>query len=268
MKRINCALTIAGTDPSGGAGIQADLKTFQELKSYGMSVITTVVAQNTTGVQGLHHLPLSIIDQQLESIISDMPIHAFKTGMIANINIMEVILNRIASLNVPYIMDPVMVATSGDPLIAEDARVFLRDKLLPLTTLVTPNIPEAEYITGSKIITEADMKEAAAEIVTKYGAKSALVKGGHLTGDAVDFLYDGNKIHTFSNKRIDTENTHGTGCTLSAAITAYMSKDMPLYEAVEKSKAYVTAAIEHSLELGSGSGPTNHWAPRIAEANE
>lgn len=259
-----CALTIAGTDPTGGAGIQADLKTFQELKSYGMSVITSVVAQNTTGVQDVHHLPLSMIEKQLDSVISDIPVHAFKTGMIANREMMQLIAKKIFSWEAPYVMDPVMVAASGDPLIAEEARLFLREHLLPLTTIVTPNIPEAESLTEKKIETEADMKEAAMEIVTKYGAQAALVKGGHFEGDAVDFLYDGEKMHTFSAARIHTKNTHGTGCTLSAAITAYLSQAFPLHEAVKKAKDYVTAAIRHSFDLGHGSGPTNHWAIRLS----
>jgi hydroxymethylpyrimidine/phosphomethylpyrimidine kinase len=264
MKRVSCALTIAGTDPSGGAGIQADLKTFQELKSYGMSIITSVVAQNTAGVQAVHHLPLEMIEQQLESVFSDMPVHAFKTGMVARIDMMKVIAKRITSLEIPFIMDPVMVATSGDPLIAEDAQHFLREHLLPLTTVVTPNIPEAESITEATIETVEDMKYAAAEIVHKYGAQAALVKGGHLTGDAVDFLYDGNKIHTFSAERIHTTHTHGTGCTLSAAITAYLSQDISLYESVNQAKHFVTKAIQHSFAIGQGSGPTNHWASRKA----
>lgn len=265
MKNISCALTIAGTDPTGGAGIQADLKTFQELKSYGMSVITSVVAQNTTGVQAVHHIPLEMIEEQLESVISDVPVHAFKTGMIANIDMMKVIAEKIANINAHYVMDPVMVATSGDPLIAEDARNYLRDHLLPLTAIVTPNIPEAETLTGESIDSEEDMKEAAAYIVNNLGAKTAIVKGGHLKGDANDYFYDGNEIHEFSAKRVQTKNTHGTGCTLSAAITAYVSQGIPLITAVEKSKQYVTTAIKHSIDIGTGSGPTNHWAPRIME---
>ncbi|MEC5425442.1 bifunctional hydroxymethylpyrimidine kinase/phosphomethylpyrimidine kinase [Virgibacillus sp. C22-A2] len=261
-KSIACSLTIAGTDPSGGAGIQADLKTFQELKSYGMSVLTSVVAQNTTGVQGVHHLPVEMIEQQLESVLSDMPVHAFKTGMIANTDMMKVISKKISSLDVPYVMDPVMVATSGDPLISENARDFLRDNLLPLTALVTPNIPEAEFITGEKIETVDDMKQAAVQIVEQFNAGAALVKGGHMEGDAVDFLYDGSELHTFSAKRIDTTNTHGTGCTYSAAITAYLSHGAPLQQAVKQAKQFVTAAIQHSYKLGSGNGPTNHWATR------
>jgi|SRR5699024_9916923 len=262
MVHIPSALTIAGTDPSGGAGIQADLKTFQELKTYGMSVITSVVAQNTTGVQAVEHLSLEMLDQQLQSIIVDMPIHAFKTGMIANKGMMEVIEKRIHELDALFVMDPVMVATSGDALIQEDSRLFLRDHILPHTTLVTPNIPETEYLTGEKIETTEDMKIAAEELVKKYDAGAALVKGGHLQGDAIDFLFDGNQMYSFSTARIDTVNTHGTGCTYSAAITAYLSQGIPLVKAVEQAKEYITAAIAKSFSLGAGSGPTNHFAIR------
>lgn len=263
MSLVPSVLTIAGTDPSGGAGIQADLKTFQELKVYGMSAITTVVAQNTTGVQDVHHLPLSMINNQLQSVLSDIPVHAFKTGMIATVEMMQVILKYIPNFDAPFVLDPVMVATSGDPLIAEDAREYLRTHLLPETTIVTPNIPEAACIIQQEIHTLDDMKAAAVEIVTKYGAGAALVKGGHLTGDAIDFLYDGDRIYTYPAKRVATNNTHGTGCTLSAAITSYLAKGLSLPKAVEKAKNYVTAAIQHAFDLGHGSGPTNHWAPRM-----
>lgn len=265
MTHVACVLTIAGTDPSGGAGIQADLKTFQELKSYGMSVITSVVAQNTTGVQDVHHLPAEMIEQQLDSVFTDMPVHAFKTGMIANKDMMKVIGEKVVNQKAPFVMDPVMVATSGDPLIAANARDYLREQLLPLTTLVTPNIPEAAYLTGEKIESLNDMEHAAEQIVAEYGAGAALVKGGHLEGDAIDFLYDGNKIHTFSSKRIDTKNTHGTGCTYSAAITAYLGQGVPLLDAVKQAKEFVTAAIKDSFDLGHGNGPTNHFATRAHE---
>ena|SRR5690625_4724126 len=264
MTKIACSLTIAGTDPSGGAGIQADLKTFQELQSYGMSVITSVVAQNTTGVQSIHHLPLDIIDDQLKSVFSDMPVHALKTGMIANIDMMEMIQKHVQDKNLPFVIDPVMVATSGDTLINLEARDFLRKYLLPLCTVTTPNLPEAEFITGMKISTLEEMQTAAKIIVHDYGAKAALVKGGHLGGDedAVDFLYDGNEMRSFSAKRIDTVNTHGTGCTYAAAITAYLSHGFSLEEAVQKGKYYITEAIKQSFDLGKGSGPTNHFATR------
>lgn len=263
MKEVACSLTIAGTDPTGGAGIQADLKTFQELQSYGMSVITSVVAQNTTGVQDIHHIPLAMIEKQLDSVFSDMPVHAMKTGMIANIDMMQIIQKKVSGKDIPFIIDPVMVATSGDALISDDARDYLRDHLLPLCTVVTPNIPEAEFLTGMKIDTVDTMKKAAEKIVHEYGAGAALVKGGHLVGDAVDFLYDGNHMHEFTASRIDTVNTHGTGCTYSAAITAYVSHGLTLYEAVEKGKYFVTEAIKQSFDLGSGNGPTNHWAVRL-----
>lgn len=262
MKNVACALTIAGTDPSGGAGIQADLKTFQELQSYGMSIITSVVAQNTTGVQSVHHIPLEMIEAQLTSVFTDMPVHAFKTGMIANIDMMEVIEEKIRKHDIPFVIDPVMVATSGDTLINEGARDYLRDHLLPRCTVVTPNLPEAEYLTSMKIETFDQMQEAAKKIVHEFGAGAALVKGGHLTGDAVDYLYDGNEMIELREKRINTENTHGTGCTYSAAITAYLSHGLPLHDAVKKGKHYVTEAIRHSFDLGAGSGPTNHFAVR------
>ncbi|WP_085993534.1 bifunctional hydroxymethylpyrimidine kinase/phosphomethylpyrimidine kinase [Oceanobacillus senegalensis] len=262
MKHIPCSLTIAGTDPSGGAGIHADLKTFQELKSYGMSVITSVVAQNTTGVQAIHHVPIEIIEKQLKSVISDMPVHALKTGMIANIDMMEVIAWNIPKFQAPFVMDPVMVATSGDALIEEQARDFLKEKLLPLTTVITPNIPEAEFLTGQKIQSVDDMKQVAKAIVHELGANAALVKGGHLDGEAIDFLYDGSSLYHFSAKRIPTKNTHGTGCTYSAAITAFLSQGFSLYDAVEKAKHFVTAAIKQSFSIGAGNGPTNHWALR------
>lgn len=262
MKQVACALTIAGTDPSGGAGIQADLKTFQELQTYGMSVITSVVAQNTTGVQDIHHIPLAMIEKQLDAVLNDMPVHALKTGMIANIDMMEIIVRKIAHEDIPFVIDPVMVATSGDALINPEARDYLREHLLPLCTVVTPNIPEAEYLIDKKITTTDDMIAAAKIIVDVFGAGAALIKGGHYTGDAIDFLYDGKEIYTFSEKRIDTENTHGTGCTYSAAIAAYLAQGDDLVTAVKKGKFFVTEAIRQSFNLGAGSGPTNHWAVR------
>lgn len=262
MTNTRNVLTIAGTDPTGGAGIQADLKTFQELKTYGMSVITSVVAQNTLGVQAVHHLPISMIETQLHSVLSDIPVHAFKTGMIANIDMMEVIQENITELDAHFVLDPVMVATSGDTLINEQARDYLRNHLVPLSSLVTPNIPEAEFLLETNITSKDDMEKAAIRIVKELGASAALVKGGHRKGDAIDYLYDGNEIHILSNKRIDTKNTHGTGCTYAAAITSYLSQGYSLYKAVEKAKYFVTQAIKYSFDLGQGSGPTNHWAIR------
>ncbi|MGI8313632.1 bifunctional hydroxymethylpyrimidine kinase/phosphomethylpyrimidine kinase [Halobacillus mangrovi] len=268
MNQVSCALTIAGTDPSGGAGVQADLKTFQELKSYGMSVITSVVAQNTTGVKGVHHLPINMLDNQLEAISSDMPVHAIKTGMIATEEMMGAVAEWIAKMNVSYVMDPVMVAQSGDPLIEKEARLYLKNHLVPLASLLTPNIPETEDLLGEKIETKEDMKQAAVSIVEKLGCGAALVKGGHFQGDAVDYLYDGDWIHTFRSERIETKNTHGTGCTYSAAITAYLSQGYPIVRAVKLAKYYVTEAVRHSFDLGHGSGPTNHFAVRAEVVNK
>ncbi|WP_281974410.1 bifunctional hydroxymethylpyrimidine kinase/phosphomethylpyrimidine kinase [Halobacillus litoralis] len=262
MKQIPCALTIAGTDPSGGAGVQADLKTFQELKVYGMSAITSIVAQNTTGVRDVHHIPVEMIRQQLQSVSEDMPIHALKTGMIAQKNMMEAFKEWLEKVDAFYVMDPVMVAQSGDPLIESESREYLKKQLLPLTTLVTPNIPEAEHLTGETIETEEDMKMAAKHIVTDLGAGAALVKGGHLNGKAIDYLFDGSRIQSFETQRIDSANTHGTGCTYSAAITANLSRGLSLGKAVEEAKYYVTEAIRYSFDLGKGNGPTNHFAVR------
>lgn len=263
MTNIPSTLTIAGTDPTGGAGIQADLKTFQELKSYGMSVTTSVVAQNTTGVQDVTHVPLSMIEAQFDSIIEDIPVDALKTGMIANTDIMRIVKRKIVKLDAPYVMDPVMVTTSGNTLIDEDARVFLRDELLPVTTVVTPNIPETEHLLNKNIDNTEDMKLAAKDIVKRFKVKAALVKGGHIKGAATDFLCDGSELYTFSADRVNTKNTHGTGCTLSAAITSYLAQGLSLPKAVEQAKKYVTLAIQYSLSLGHGSGPTNHYAPRM-----
>lgn len=266
--QVSCALTIAGTDPSGGAGIQADLKTFQELKSYGMSVITSVVAQNTTGVKEVHHLPVDMLEHQLKAVSSDMPVHALKTGMIATRDMIDVIAEWISGIEASYVMDPVMVAQSGDPLMEKESREWLKEQLVPHATLITPNIPEAEDLIGEKIESEEDMAEAAVTIVQTLGAGAALVKGGHMEGKAVDYLFDGKQIHTFQTERIDTKNTHGTGCTYSAAITAYLSQGHSLADAVKEAKYFVTEAIKYSFELGHGKGPTNHFAVREGVFNK
>src|SRR5690625_708541 len=180
MNYIPCALTIAGTDPTGGAGIQADLKTFQELQSYGMSIITTVVSQNTTGVQDVYHMPLSMIESQLQSVIGDMPIHAFKTGMIAQVEMMKMIKKMTRDLKVPYVIDPVMVATSSDPLIDGSAMRYLRYEMLPIATIITATIPAAEYLVGIGISDKQDMEIAAKGLVKKRGLKTSVVTGRHL----------------------------------------------------------------------------------------
>ncbi|WP_345241048.1 bifunctional hydroxymethylpyrimidine kinase/phosphomethylpyrimidine kinase [Pontibacillus salipaludis] len=260
MCSVKGALTIAGTDPSGGAGIQADLKTFQELDVYGMSVITSVVAQNTLGVTGVRHLEASFIKKQLQSVTSDMPVHAVKTGMIANAEMIKAIADHLRPLSLPLCVDPVMIAQSGDALVDRKALQTMLDELLPLATIVTPNIPEAEALTGQHLESEEDRYKAAKSIVHDFGSSSVVVKGGHLDGEATDLFYDGETFETFSSPRFDTLHTHGTGCTYAAAITAELAKGKSVREAVNIAKEFISAAIEHTLEIGHGQGPTNHWA--------
>lgn len=256
------AITIAGSDSGGGAGIQADIKTFEEWEVYGMSVLTSLTAQNTTGVQDIHHVPVSFIEAQLRSIEEDLPMNVIKSGMVATKEAAKVVGNWIARQHIPYVCDPVMVSASGHPLMEEETRAALSEYLFPHASVVTPNIPEAETLLDMEIKTEEDMEEAARKFVDKLGAKGALVKGGHLNGEAVDVLYDGEVIRTYREDRISTENTHGTGCTYASAIAANLAMGRTLPVAVEYAKNYITEAIRHSFDIGSGSGPTNHWAHR------
>ncbi|MBU5594721.1 bifunctional hydroxymethylpyrimidine kinase/phosphomethylpyrimidine kinase [Amphibacillus sp. MSJ-3] len=265
MTKVKKALTIAGTDPTGGAGIQADLKTFQEREVYGMSVLTSVVAQNTMGVQAVQNMSTSFIEQQLKSVFSDIEPDAIKTGMIARIDMMELIASYIKRHHhIPYCLDPVMVATSGDVLMEEASQAVIKQILVPLATIVTPNLPEAEILVDQQIKSLSDMENAADYIVHKLGAKTVVVKGGHLEGKAIDVFYDGQQFHYLTSQRYDTKHTHGTGCTFSAVITAELAKGKSTLEAVKIGKAFISAAIRHSLELGKGNGPTNHWGYRLA----
>ncbi|WP_058305829.1 bifunctional hydroxymethylpyrimidine kinase/phosphomethylpyrimidine kinase [Gracilibacillus massiliensis] len=263
MSSVKSALTIAGTDPSGGAGIQADLKVFQEREVYGMSVITSVVAQNTLGVQDVQHLSIDFIEKQLDAVLKDIPPQGIKTGMIATVDMMKLIASKLANTNIPYVIDPVMVAKSGDSLMEEESRRVIRDVLIPLATVVTPNVPEAEILVDFNIKSQDDAKKAAKVIVEDLGAQSAVVKGGHLQGEAIDVLYDGEEYYYFKDARFDTKHTHGTGCTFSAVITAELAKGKSIKEAVALGKAYITDAIQYSLQLGNGNGPTNHWGYRL-----
>lgn len=266
MKDVRTALTIAGTDPSGGAGIQADLKTFQELGVYGMSVITAVVSQNTLGVKTFLDMPLELIESQIDAVFEDIPPHAVKTGMLSQIPVIELVARKLKQYGVKhYVMDPVMVAKSGDPLLAEDARGALLRELLPLCEVVTPNLPEAEVMIGKPIRDLPAMKEAAKRLVEEYGAKAAVVKGGHLKGEALDVIYDGKVWEEMAAPRVDTRHTHGTGCTFSAAITAQLAKGVPVLEAVALAKRFITCAVRETLGIGKGHGPTNHWAFRESE---
>ncbi|MFB1050297.1 bifunctional hydroxymethylpyrimidine kinase/phosphomethylpyrimidine kinase [Paraliobacillus sp. JSM ZJ581] len=262
MSNIVHALTIAGTDPTGGAGIQADLKTFQEREVYGMSVLTSAVAQNTQGVQAVHHLPIDFIEKQLDAVFQDIKPHAIKTGMLSTVEMMELIATYVSPDSIPYVIDPVMVSTSGDALMEESSRKVIRDTLVPKATVVTPNIPEAEILVGFTIKNEEDMKKAAKVIVEDLGATSAVVKGGHLDGKAVDVFYD-REFHFLAVNRIETKDTHGTGCTFSAVITAELAKGKSTLEAVKLGKQFITDAIRYPLNIGKGNGPTNHWGYRL-----
>jgi hydroxymethylpyrimidine/phosphomethylpyrimidine kinase len=252
-------LTIAGSDSGGGAGIQADLKTFSALNVYGMSAITAVTAQNTVAVTAVHELPVETVAAQIDAVAEDIGIDAAKTGMLSSAAIVETVASAVERHAIaPLVVDPVMVAKSGDALLAEEAREALVQRLLPLAAWVTPNIPEAEALTGESISTENDMKHAA-EAIAQFGSAHVLIKGGHLTGNAlVDILFDGKVMHRLESTRIDTPNTHGTGCTYAAAIAAYLAKGLLPLEALHQAKAYLTGAIAHSLDLGQGYGPLDH----------
>jgi hydroxymethylpyrimidine/phosphomethylpyrimidine kinase len=255
------ALTIAGSDSGGGAGIQADLKTFQELHVFGLSAFTAVTAQNTLGVTGIYELPPEAVARQIDAVATDLGIDAAKTGMIANIEIMEVIAEKIREHHIRrLVIDPVMIAKSGHALLREDARDALKRLLIPLATVITPNLPEAEVLTGMSLVTMEQRKEAARRLLD-LGVQAVVIKGGHTEDEeAIDLFYDGQEFRTLSAPRLHTRHTHGTGCTFSAAITAELAKGASLWEAVKTAKDFITEAIRHPLHLGQGHGPTNHWA--------
>ena len=259
---MRIALTIAGSDSGGGAGIQADLKTFQRFGVFGTSAITAITAQNTRGVSRWEPVSADLVRAQIDAIAEDLMPAAVKTGMLANAAIASIVAACIrdhAFRN--YVLDPVMVATSGDALLERDAIDVIRSELIPQASLVTPNLHEAAILTGEKIEDEDGMARAAETIVGEMGAKAVLVKGGHLDdGDrVVDILYDGD-VRAFRGKRIDTTNTHGTGCTLSAAIAAQLAKGESIHAAVRRAIDYVHNAIATAPGLGSGHGPLNHLA--------
>ncbi|SNS25137.1 hydroxymethylpyrimidine/phosphomethylpyrimidine kinase [Anaerovirgula multivorans] len=252
-------LTIAGSDCSGGAGIQADLKTFSALGTYGMSVITAITAQNTQGVDAVVEIDKSMVQAQIDAIFKDIVVDAVKIGMVSNSEIIKQIRYSLEMWQVPFVVvDPVMVSKSGHHLLQPEAKDALIRELLPIATIVTPNIPEAEVILNRQIVTVDDM-EAAARDIYELGPKSILVKGGHLEGDAIDVFYDGTTINRISSPRIHKNNTHGTGCTLSSAIASYLALGYDLTPAISKSKDYVTKAIDSGLEIGKGVGPLHHF---------
>lgn len=256
------ALTIAGSDSGGGAGIQADLKTFAAFGVFGTSAITAVTAQNTTGVTAVETLSTSIIAAQIDAVVTDLGADAVKIGMLATSAIISTVaaaLDRHGLTTV--VLDPVMVAKGGDHLLRQDAVAALRDELLPRALVITPNIPEAEALTGLSIRTVQDQLEAARRLVS-LGARSAIVKGGHGAGDAVDVWTDGRQSLEVSAPRIDTRHTHGTGCTFSSAIAAGLAKGDDVPDAIRRAKAYVTGAITHAPGLGRGHGPLHHFWSR------
>lgn len=256
MKKL---LTIAGSDSCGGAGIQADLKTFSAHEVYGMSIITAVTAQNTQGVFAVQDISVDIIQKQIEVIFDDIFVDAIKIGMVSKTETIKTIANTLGKYQINnLVVDPVMVSKSGFHLLQTDAKEALINYLLPMATVVTPNIPEAEVIAGLEIQNLNDMKKAA-EVIHKMGPKYVLVKGGHMEGEAVDILYDGQNFNYYNSPRINTKNTHGTGCTLSSAIASNLGKGFSVTESIEKAKKYITIAIENSFPIGKGVGPVHHF---------
>ena len=256
VKRV---LTIAGSDSGAGAGLQADLKTFCALGVYGSTVVTAVTAQNTRGVQDWLALPSDLVAAQIKSVRSDIGAAAIKTGMLANAEIIAVVAASMRS-DVPQalVVDPVMSAKSGDPLVDDSAVAAYRDVLFPLATVVTPNLPEVERLIGRRVRGDADMRQAAQDIVG-LGCQSALIKGGHAAGSARDIFYDGEGFYAFEEERVNTQNDHGTGCTLASAITAYLARGSTLPDAVREAKAYLTGALRNSYAIGAGHSPVNHF---------
>jgi hydroxymethylpyrimidine/phosphomethylpyrimidine kinase len=261
MEPVHKALTIAGSDSGGGAGIQADLKTFQMLGVFGMSAITAVTSQNTLGVNGIYDIPLEGIERQIESVVSDLGADAVKTGMLSRPEVIELVAAQITKHKLGnLVVDPVMIAKGGASLLAGNAQEALRTRLLPLAAVVTPNSPEAEVITGMTIASLDDMRQAAKQIVHEYGARAAVIKGGHRSEEPTDVLYDGEQFYLFTGERYATRHTHGTGCTFAAVITAELAKGKSLLKAVGIAKRFITLAIRYELGIGQGHGPTNHWA--------
>lgn len=257
------ALTIAGSDSGGGAGVQADLKTFTVFGVYGMSAITALTAQNTCGVSGIHPVPADFVRQQIEAVATDIGVDAAKTGMLVSADVIRAVASTLRRYGVTrLVVDPVMVAGTGANLLELSARESLLSELLPLALLITPNLHEAEVLTGQQITSVADMREAAHRLHGS-GTKAVLIKGGHLSGPAsVDVFFDGTDFLELSAPRLQAQHTHGTGCQLSAAITAGLARGDALVEAVRQAKRFISTAIAHGLALGTGTGPANPLAWR------
>ncbi|WP_134682936.1 bifunctional hydroxymethylpyrimidine kinase/phosphomethylpyrimidine kinase [Brevibacillus migulae] len=261
MNTLARALTIAGSDSGGGAGIQADLKTFHQLGVYGMSALTAITAQNTLGVAAVYPMSVDAVAQQIEEVLRDIGTDALKTGMLFDAPIITTVAEKIRQHGVKrVVVDPVMVAKGGAKLLQDEAIEALKTQLLPLAMVVTPNLPEAECLTGMTIKDLPAMKEAAV-LIHQMGPKYVIVKGGHMEDDQItDLLYDGEQFHTFGHQRVHTRHTHGTGCTFSAALTAQLAKGTDILAAVEQAKRFIIQAIATAPQLGGGHGPTNHWA--------
>jgi hydroxymethylpyrimidine/phosphomethylpyrimidine kinase len=253
-------LTVAGSDSGGGAGIQADLKTMLALGVHGMSVVAAVTAQNSVGVQGYWELPVEAVRAQLSSVLGDIGVDAVKTGMLASPGLVAAVAERLRDVQAPLVVDPVGVSKHGDPLLQDDAVEVLRAELVPLATVVTPNLPEVEQLTGVRVIDEGGLRRGA-EAVLALGPRWALVKGGHLAGDAVDLLTDGDTEVVLRGPRLDNRHTHGTGCTLASAIASRLARGDDVPTAARAAKAYVTGALRAGFALGAGIGPVDHgWA--------
>lgn len=257
-----CVLAIAGSDSAGGAGIQADLKTMLALGVHGMSVVCAVTAQNSVGVQGYWEVPVDSVRAQLDSVLGDIPVHAVKTGMLASAAIVETVSAKLAGVPAPVVVDPVAVSKHGDSLLSAGTLEAVKAHLLPLATVLTPNLLEAELLTGSRITDETGMRRAA-ESLSSLGPRWILIKGGHLPGNPVDLLFDGSEVTRFPGPRIASRHTHGTGCTLASAIASFLALGMGMPAAVAAAKEYVTGAIEAGFPLGAGIGPVDHaWRIR------
>ncbi|CVI21664.1 bifunctional hydroxymethylpyrimidine kinase/phosphomethylpyrimidine kinase [Agrobacterium radiobacter] len=256
------ALTIAGSDSGGGAGIQADIKTFSALDTYAASVITAITAQNTRGVTAVEDISVATIVAQMDAVFSDLAVNAVKIGMVSRIETIAAIAERLRQQSQPVVLDPVMVATSGDRLLHEDAIETLRRELLPLATIVTPNLPEAALLTGTQMGTTEKEITRQADAILKAGAKAVLIKGGHGEGpQSTDYLFADGAMQALSVARVETKNDHGTGCTLAAAITAYLARGCELREAVGLAKEYLSGALDagRGLAVGHGRGPVHHF---------
>jgi hydroxymethylpyrimidine/phosphomethylpyrimidine kinase len=260
-RRPFVSMTIAGSDSGGGAGIQADLKTFAALGVYGTSVITAVTAQNTVEVRKAMELPIDLVGAQIDAVVEDIGVDGAKTGMLASSEVIEIVAQRIDEHQLKrLVVDPVMVAKSGDRLLREDAVESLVERLIPLAMVVTPNLPEAERLVGFAVEDEDSMRRAAKAIV-ELGAGSAVIKGGHARGEeSVDLLFTGKRFRRFRTKRLESRNTHGTGCTFSAAIAARLAMGCSIEKSVEDAKEYLTRALARGVDIGRGHGPVDHFA--------